>query len=123
MGIQEGLGYTLRDYDPCFNFNQDLFCCSKPGAELRQNLNSCNNAVPRVHGNHNVLRNHMPEYDASMAGSAASQLFQPSSYVFTPQADWNISCGRMNTCNINATGPQCQHNQPSCKYNGACGGN
>jgi hypothetical protein len=36
--VKEGLGYSLRNYDPCLNFNADRFSCSDRNVQLYRNI-------------------------------------------------------------------------------------
>lgn len=108
MTIREGLGYTLRNYNPCFNFNSDRFCCSDRGAAFRKNIIASEGA-----GN-TVYTLQAQYYDANDARSLATKqsgIVDPQAYTFAPVDQSYMWCSRL-PCTVNIGGVPCQKNQP-----------
>ena len=118
MPIREGLGYTLRNYDPCFNYNADRFCCSDRGAKFRQNILMSN--IPAVQSDdYSRPRNNDPD-DKRPLWLKQTGLVDPDPYTFTAQDQWWVWCNRM-PCSVDQKGVPCQQNQPRCSNLGTCG--
>jgi hypothetical protein len=120
MTRREGLGYSLRNYDPCFNFNADRFCCSDRGALFRQNV-----LMSQAPLTPSTTVSNPPSYsnqnDASIPlWLQVTGVVQPDPYTFTPEDRWNIWCSRL-PCTVNKTGIPCQKNQPYCTNKPSCG--
>ena len=109
--MKEGLGYTLQNYDPCFNFNADRFCCSDRNVQLYRNLalsqapaqqqlqmmaKSVNYTAPRNVGSNDS------RFNLQLAGLA-----QNSNYTFPAIDSWNVPCSRM-PCGIYANKLPCK---------------
>ena len=120
MSIREGLGYSLRYYDPCFNYNADRFCCNERGNHFRQNilLSDCRLTAS---DSYSAPRNYDPN-DTRSLNIKQTGLVDPDPYTFTPQDRDYIWCSRM-PCTLNQKGVPCQKNQPTCSNPGKCGGN
>jgi len=102
---REGLGYSLRNYDPCFNFNSDRFCCSKYGAEFRQNILASQGPLTKSH-DYNAPRNYDPN-DQRPLWLQQTGIVDPDPYTFTPQDRWNMWCSRL-PCTVNPMGVPCR---------------
>lgn len=117
--VREGLGYTLKDYNPCFNYNSDRFCCTKRGARFRDNI--LRSRAPLLHSNsYAAPRNYDPN-DNRPLWLRQTGLVDPKSYTFTAQAEWDVWCNRM-PCSVDQKGVPCQANQPNCHHTNVCGG-
>ena len=123
MTIREGLGYTLKNYDPCFDYNADLFCCSENGRQFRQNL-ALREGLPSMDANtptdHHTLRNYNPLDDAAPLHLRQSGMILPSSYTLTSMGVSMVPCGRM-PCTIRYNQVPCAKNPQSCHWNKPCG--
>ena len=119
MSVREHLGYNLKDYNPCFNFNSDNFCCSKRGYHHRQNVLLSECPLTKT-DDYTRPRNYDPE-DKRPLWLKATGLVDPDPYTFTPQDRWNIWCSRM-PCSLDQKGVPCQKNMPTCSNPGNCGG-
>lgn len=106
----EGLGYTMRNYDPCFNYNADRFCCSKRGYHHRENVLLSNCQLTKSN-DYSRPRNFMYGDDARPQWIKTLGVAEPQGYVFTPQDTWNIWCGRM-PCSVDQKGVPCQAKMP-----------
>ena len=125
MSRRENLGYKLTYYDPCFNYNQDRFCCSNRGHNFRDNILLSQCPLTRTN-DYSRPRNYDPE-DNRPLWIKQTGLVDPDPYTFTPQDRWNIWCDRM-PCSINQKGVPCQKwqpecvNPPDCSSKNVCGG-
>ncbi len=119
MSIREGLGYTLRNYNPCTNFNQDRFCCSDRGYHFRDNILLSECPLTRT-DDYSAPRNYDPN-DTRPLWLKQTGLVDPDPYTFTPQDRWHIWCGRM-PCSVDQKGVPCQKIQPRCVNPADCGG-
>lgn len=97
--MKEGLGYSLKNYDPCFNFNNDNFCCSQGNAQLYTNL-----MLRRARGQASMNNNLQSSYSAqrnqnpvnfSTLEMQRTGMVQPSPYNFPPLTGWYVPCSRM----------------------------
>lgn len=100
------VGYSLRNYDPCFNFNNDNFCCSQGNRQLYTNL-ALNEAraratVERTGHSYNVPRNANPADLAVPLNLRQLGLVQDAPYTFTALGAWPVPCSRM-PCGIYST--------------------
>jgi hypothetical protein len=115
MTIQEGLGYSLRNYNPCFNYNADRFCCSDRGYKFRNNVLLSDCPMTKM--------SNLPQYnnpnDNRPLFVRLTGIVDPDPYTFTPQDKWNIWCSRM-PCSINQKGVPCQQNMPRCENPATC---
>jgi hypothetical protein len=119
MSIREGLGYSLRNYDPCFSYNADRFCCSNRGYNFRDNvlMSDC----PLLQSNdYSRPRNYDPS-DSRPLWLKQTGLVDPQSYEFTPQQRWYVWCSRM-PCSLDQKGAPCQQNMPYCNNPPNCSG-
>ena len=118
MSVREHLGYNLTYYNPCFNFNQDNFCCSKRGYHHRQNvlLSECPLTAT---DDYTRPRNYDPE-DKRPLWLKETGLVDPDPYTFTPQDRWHVWCSRM-PCSLDQKGVPCQKNMPVCSNPADCG--
>lgn len=116
MSIREGLGYSLRYYDPCFNYNADRFCCSNRGAHFRENilLSDC-----PLNKNVNLPRGYQT-VDKRTLTVKQSGIYDPVPYTATPQARQYTWCDRI-PCGLEQHGIPCQRNQPYCTQTSGCG--
>lgn len=117
MPIREGLGYTLKDYDPCFDFNSDRFCCSNRGARFRENILLSECALSK-HSTYNAPRNYDPN-DTRPLWLKQTGIVDPKSYSFTPVDRWHVWCSRM-PCSVDQKGVPCQSQQPRCRNPPTC---
>lgn len=117
--IREGLGYTLRDYNPCVDFNADRFCCSKYGAQFRENVLLSDCALTKSNS-YSEPRNYDPKDDRPL-WLQQTGLVDPDPYTFTPQDRWNVWCSRM-PCSVDQKGVPCQREQPMCINPATCNG-
>ena len=120
MSIREGLGYNLKYYDPCFNYNSDRFCCSDRGARFRQNI-LLSDCPTTPSGDYTAPRNYNPN-DKRPLWLQQTGLVDPDPYTFTPQDRWYVWCNRM-PCSVDQKGVPCQKTQPMCSNPGSCSGN
>ncbi len=118
--IREGLGYTLKSYDPCFDYNADRFCCSDRGAQFRENV------VKQSHENTKQYNYSVPRTpDQRPLSVQQSGIFDPVPYTFTAQDHWHVWCGRM-PCTVDPISRNhqliapCQKNQPRCSNPATC---
>lgn len=118
MTIREGLGYTLKNYNACVNYNADRFCCSKRGEQFRKNILLSNCALTPT-DDYSAPRNYNPN-DQRPLWLKQTGLVDPDPYTFTPQDRWNIWCSRM-PCSVDQKGVPCQKNQPYCNNPASCG--
>ena len=118
MPIRENLGYTLANYDPCFNFNSDRFCCSKPGQQFRDNilLSEC----PLTKSKSYSEASYYDKNDTRPLWLTQTGIVDPKPYTFTPQERAHIWCSRM-PCSFKYNTVPCQKNMPYCNQK-ACGG-
>lgn len=112
--VYEGLGYTLRNYDPCFNYNQDRFCCSKRGDNFRQNILLSEAPLAQ---NYTQPSYYTPSNIPLWL--AKTGIVNPKSYELTPQDRWYVWCNRM-PCSLDQHGVPCQKGQPYCNNPGSC---
>ncbi|KKM26280.1 hypothetical protein LCGC14_1586330 [marine sediment metagenome] len=119
MSIREGLGYTLRSYDPCFSYNQDRFCCSNRGYHFRENVLQSECPLTPT-DDYSAPRNYDPN-DKRPLWLQMTGLVDPDPYTFTPQDRWHIWCGRM-PCSVDQKGVPCQKTQPMCTNPADCSG-
>lgn len=118
MSIREGLGYSLRYYDPCFSYNADRFCCSNRGAHFRENVLLSDCALTKSN-DYNRPRNYDPN-DTRPLWVKETGLVDPDPYTFTPQDRWYVWCNRM-PCSVDQKGVPCQAGQPKCANPATCG--
>jgi hypothetical protein len=117
--FREGLGYDLRSYDPCFNYNADRFCCSERGARFRENVRL--GETPLYHStDYTRPRNYDPDDTRSLEDKQVGMVYDRP-YEFTPQARWNIWCSRM-PCGVDQHGVPCQATMPMCQNPASCTG-
>lgn len=116
--IREGLGYTLKDMDVCFNYNSDRFCCSNRGAHFRENVLLSECPLTQT-TDYSRPRNYDPS-DTRPLWLKQTGLVDPRSYEFTPQDRWHIWCDRM-PCGLDQKGVPCQKNMPYCNNPADCG--
>jgi len=117
MATYEGLGYDLRYYDPCFNYNSDRFCCNKRGYHHRQNV-LLGESPLTPSNDYTRPRNYDPN-DQRPLWLKLTGLVDPDPYSFTPQDRWNIWCSRM-PCSVDQKGLPCQKNMPKCTNPANC---
>jgi hypothetical protein len=117
MSIREGLGYSLRYYDPCFNYNADRFCCSNRGDHFRKNILLSNCAHTKT-DSYTAPRNNDPN-DTRPLFIKQTGLVDPDPYTFTPQDNWNVWCSRM-PCSVDQKGVPCQNGMPRCSNPNTC---
>ena len=98
------VGYSLRNYDPCFNFNQDNFCCSQGNRQLYTNLAlsearaKATVSQPRTHS-YNTPRN-FSQHDSSVPlNLRTSGLVLDSPYTFPAIGGQPVICSR-NPCKV-----------------------
>ncbi len=96
MSIREGLGYELRSYDPCFNFNADNFSCSQRGFNMFRNVliseNSCGKRTPSLPYEVQFANRN---YEEIPLEERVVGLTLPNSFNFPPQGDWHVFGSRM----------------------------
>lgn len=107
--VREGLGYTLRNYNPCFNYNADRFCCSERGAQFRRNIIASEGSLtPST--SYTAARNFDPNDNRPLNIKQAG-IVDPNPYTFTPQDRSYIWCNRL-PCSVDPRGVPCQSKQP-----------
>lgn len=101
--MKEGLGYSLRNYDPCFNFNNDNFCCSAGNARLYQDiaLRRARATQSMFKNTYNAPRNYSAADDAVPLELRQTGLVLPTPYTFPSSDSWYVPCSRM-PCGIYA---------------------
>ena len=117
--MREHLGYTLKNYDPCFNYNSDRFCCSDRGRNFRANV-MLSNCPGTPTTDYSAPRNYDPQ-DKRPLWLQQTGLVDPDPYTFTAQDQWNIWCSRM-PCSVDQKGVPCQSTQPYCNNPADCSG-
>ena len=117
MTIREGLGYSLKDYDPCFDYNADLFCCSANGRAFRQNVYD---RPAFTASNADQVGKVDPQYLYAPIGDKQSGLVLPTSYSLPPQGYLDVPCSRM-PCKIEFNTVPCTNTQRKCHWNKPCG--
>jgi len=117
MPIREHLGYTLKNYDPCFNFNADRFCCSKRGAHFRENI--LQSECPLTKSNSYSEAAYYDKNDSRPLWLRDTGLVDPNPYTFTPQERAHTWCGRM-PCSFETNKVPCQANMPVCTKSAGC---
>lgn len=117
--VREGLGYTLKYYDPCFNYNADRFCCSKRGQHFRENvlLSEC----PLTESDDVNKISYYDKNDRRPLWLKETGIVDPDPYTLTPQDRWHVWCSRM-PCSVDQKGVPCQKNQPMCINPADCSG-
>ena len=118
MTIREGLGYTLKNYDPCFDYNADLFCCSNRGRAFRANV-AAREGKPHVESNANLPRNYNPLDDSVSLNMRTSGMVLPTPYNLTSMGMSSVPCGRM-PCTINFNQVPCTNKPRACHWNHPC---
>jgi hypothetical protein len=117
MTIREGLGYSLKNYDPCFDFNADLFCCSNQGRAFRKNVYDLPPFTPSNAGSVGKVDTN---YLYAPMNLKQSGLVLPSSYSLPPQGYMDVPCSRM-PCKIQFNTVPCTNVQRRCQWNRPCG--
>lgn len=116
--VRENLGYTLKDYDPCFNYNADRFCCSKRGQHFRKNI-LLSDCPTMKSDSYSQPRNYDPNDDRPL-WLKVTGLVDPDTYSFTPQERNYTWCSRI-PCAVDQKHVPCQSNMPYCNKYGGCG--
>jgi len=116
--VKEGLGYTLKNYDPCFNYNSDRFCCSKQGAQFRQNI-IASQCPGMKHPTDYTTPSNYDQNDIRPLWLQQTGIMDPKPYEMTPQSNWFIWCGKM-PCSLDQKGVPCQANMPYCTRGSGC---
>lgn len=119
MTIREGLGYSLKNYDPCFDFNADMFCCSERGRAFRQNLHDMTDKGYEYNNYEQVGKFNPNDYaiPLNMQG-----IVTPSNYSMPPAGKSEIPCSRM-PCTIAYNRLPCTNKPKQCHLDHPCGKN
>src|SRR5690242_7862138 len=119
--IREGLGYTLRYYDPCFNYNADRFCCSDRGYHFRENVLLRDTQLNPSINNYQDINYNDPN-DKRPLWLVTTGIVDPKSYSLAPVARDYTWCDRM-PCSMSQNGkPPCQRAMPYCSNPASCRG-
>jgi hypothetical protein len=107
--VREGLGYSLRSYDPCFNFNNDNFCCSEGNQRLYNNiaLRRARATQAMHHNTYQAPRNYSVADSAVPLWLRETGLKLDTPYTFPSTDSWYVPCSRM-PCGIYANKFPCQ---------------
>lgn len=109
--MKEGLGYSLRNYDPCFNFNADMFCCSPQNAQLYRNIAlsraPAQAMIEKTATSYNTPRNYNAADSAVPLWMYQTGLKQPTPYSFPATDSWYVPCSKM-PCGIYGNRFPCQ---------------
>lgn len=92
MSYREGLGYELRSYDPCFNYNQDNFGCTKRSYDLMRNVLLSENKDGKVPSLPYDVQFGDRSYEELPLEERIVGLVLPTSYTFNTQGfDYTIN--------------------------------
>lgn len=122
MSIRENLGYTQKNYDPCFNYNRDNFACTDRSFKLMQNvLASQGTPIPSQSYESQFSNRDYEEYSIQ---ERKVGLALPQSYTFNPQGNgWKVYNGRM-PCTTEPNLLACQKQMPKyAQRQGCCNNN
>ena len=118
MSLREGLGYSLRSYDPCFSYNADRFCCSDRGYKFRQNVLLSDTALVRDNSYGNI--NYNDPNDNRPLWLVTTGVVDPQSYTLAPVERDYTWCSRI-PCGLDQKGrPPCQKDMPVCFNPAVC---
>lgn len=117
MTIREGLGYSLKNYEPCFDFNQDMFCCSERGRAFRHNVEQVMNKNYEYNNYEQVGKFNPKDYAVPLNYQG---IVTPTPYSLPPAGKLDVPCSRM-PCGIHFNHVPCSNTKRRCHWNRPCG--